>query len=229
MGRKVFVTYKYSDTFVKDLDLYEHSIWGVTKIQTRARHYVDKLSELLEKGDHIYKGEDDGQSLSDFSDEHIASTLRDKIYDSTITIVLISKGMKKLFTAEKDQWMPWEISYSLRESTRNGRTSSSNGIIAVVIPDEWNSYGYYVNHSYLCGCRMLNTDFLFNILKTNMFNQKEPSTSICSDGTTIYYGDNSFIQTVKWDDFIKGPNIYLDKAIAIRDNMSNYIINKSIE
>ena len=48
MGRKVFVTYKYSDNQVMDLDIYEQTWWGNSKIQTTARHYVDKLSEILE-------------------------------------------------------------------------------------------------------------------------------------------------------------------------------------
>jgi hypothetical protein len=115
MGRKIFVTYKYSDSQVMDLNIYERNSWGTSKIQTTARHYVDKLSEILENDDHIYKGEDDGESLANFSEDHIASKLRDKIFDSTITIVFVSKGMKSLWLAEKDQWMPWEISYSLKE------------------------------------------------------------------------------------------------------------------
>src|SRR6218665_371013 len=134
MGRKVFVSYKYGDTQVQDLNIYEQTAWGKYKIQTKVRHYVDKLSEILDDGDNIFKGEDDGHSLKDFSDDHIASKLRDKIYDSTVTIVFISKGMKNPFSSEKNQWIPWEVSYSLRESTRNGRTKSCNGIIAVVLP-----------------------------------------------------------------------------------------------
>src|SRR5690606_37942089 len=136
MGRKVFVSYKYADTQVQDLNVYEENWFGQKiKVQTKARHYVDELAKILDKEDHIFKGEDDGESLADFSDETIASKLRDKIYDSSITIVLVSKGMKT-YEAEKDQWTPWEISYSLKEYTRNGRTSLSNGILAVVLPDE---------------------------------------------------------------------------------------------
>ncbi|MGZ4009907.1 MAG: TIR domain-containing protein [Flavisolibacter sp.] len=114
MGRKVFVSYKYSDNQVMDLDIYEQSLWGNFKVQTTVRHYVNKLSEILENDDHIYKGENDGESLANFSDDHIASKLRDKIFDSTITIVFVSKGMKNPWLPEKDQWMPWEISYSLK-------------------------------------------------------------------------------------------------------------------
>jgi hypothetical protein len=228
MGRKIFVSYKYSDAHVQDLNLYQNTYFGLQKVQTTARHYVDKLAEIIEIGDHIYKGEDDGQSLASFSDEFIASTLRDKIYDSSITIVLVSKGMKDVWKNERDQWMPWEISYSLKEYSRNGRTSLSNGIICIVLPDEYGNYEYYITNDLVCNCRTLNTLFLFQILKNNMFNHKYPSTSICSNGSLIYSGDSCYIQSVKWDDFKSYPNYYLDKAIELRDKIADYRITKNI-
>ncbi|MFX1706891.1 TIR domain-containing protein [Chitinophaga sp. CC14] len=229
MGRKIFVSYKYGDTYVKDLGIYEDGLWGKVKVATKARHYVDRLSDILTEEEHIYKGEDDGQSLADFSDMYIASALRDKIYDSSITIVFVSKGMKNFLEAESDQWMPWEISYSLRESSRGGRTSGSNGIIAIVLPDELDSYGYYITYSSECNCRMLNTGFLFKILRDNMFNEKSPTTSACVNGTIVYHGDNCYIQTVTWHDFISNPNKYLDKAIEIRDKIDKYNIVKNLD
>jgi len=228
MGRKVFVSYKYGDTQVKDLNVYEENWFGQdVKVQTKARHYVNELSEILDSEDHIFKGEDDGQSLADFSDEYIASSLRDKIYDSSITIVLVSKGMKT-YEAEKDQWIPWEISYSLKEYTRNGRTSLSNGIIAVILPDEWEKYEYYITRDSECDCRTLNTSFLFQILKDNMFNIKEPNRRLCN-GSYVYTGESSYIQSVKWEDFKSNPNYYLNKAIELRDKKENYNIIKTVK
>lgn len=230
MGRKVFVTYKYGDTQVQDLNVYEDSIWfGRQKVPAKARHYVNELSSILDGEDHIYKGEEDGQSLADFSDEYIESTLRTKIYDSSITIVLISKGMKDIWKNEKDQWMPWEISYSLKEYTRNGRTSLSNGIIAVVLPDEFGSYGYYLNADSVCNCTNYNTPFLFQILRDNMFNVKSSDTYLCSNGSTIFRGDFSYIPSVKWQDFIISPNTHLNKAIELRDKKEQYNITKAVK
>ncbi len=226
MGRKVFVTYKYSDTQVMDLGIYEQTWLGTSKVQTTVRHYVDKLSEILENDDHIYKGEDDGESLANFSDDHIASKLRDKIFDSTITIVFVSKGMKSSWLPEREQWMPWEISYSLKEITRSGRTSSSNAIIAVVLPDQYGNYDYYLTHDSICNCRNLNTPFLFGILRCNMFNEKTPTTSLCVNGSIVYHGDYSYIQSVTWEDFKTSHNTYLNKAVDLKDKIDNYNITK---
>jgi hypothetical protein len=228
MGRKVFVTYKYSDSQVMDLNIHEQNWLGTYKIQTTVRHYVDKLSEILENDDHIYKGEDDGESLANFSDDHIASSLRDKIYDSTITIVFVSKGMKNPLLPERDQWMPWEISYSLKEITRNGRTSGTNAMIAVVLPDEFGSYNYYLSHDSICNCRSLNTSFLFEILRCNMFNEKSPTTTLCSNGNLVYHGDYCYIRSVKWDDFKISHNTYLNNAVEIREKIDQYNITKNL-
>lgn len=135
----------------------------------------------------------------------------------------------KNWGAEKDQWIPWEISYSLKEYTRNGRTSLSNGIIAVILPDIYGSYEYYITRDEICNCKSLNTDFIFKILKENMFNVKSPNTGNCSNGTTIYYGDCSYIQSIKWSDFKENLNYYLDKAMELRDNKDSYNLTKTIK
>src|ERR1700744_5225433 len=109
MGRKIFITYKYGDTNVRALP---------NIFYTKARDYVTALQAKIDKEDHINKGELDGESLDHFEDEAIASSLRNKIYDSSITIVLISPTMKTT-EPERDQWIPWEISYSLKEHSRN--------------------------------------------------------------------------------------------------------------
>lgn len=228
MARKVFVSYKYSDSLVQDLNLYEDSFFGLIKIVTTARHYVDKLSNQLAEDDHIYKGENDGESMGNLADSSISSKLGDKIFDSSVTIVLISKGMKDPFSSENDQWIPWEVSYSLKEQTRLGKSSSTNGVIAVILPDEYGSYEYYITLDNECDCRSLNTPFLFQILRDNMFNVKEPNRRLCN-GSWIYTGDSSYIQSVKWSDFILYPSKYIDKAIELRDKKDDFNIVKTIK
>ena len=232
MRRNVFVSYKYSDSKVQDLDLYELvDFFGSKlkrKITTTARHYVDKLAEKLETDDHIYKGEDDDESMESLADSTIGSKLGDKIFYSSVTIVLISKGMKEPFTAEKDQWIPWEVSYSLKEQTRQNQRSKTNGVIAVVLPDEYGSYEYYITRDEECNCRTLNTPFLFMILEKNMFNVKLPNRRLCN-GSFVYTGDTSYIQSIKWEDFIINSSIYIEKAIELRDRQYEFELIKNIK
>lgn len=175
MARKIFVSYKHSDNSVKFLN-------G----QGTARAYVDKLIELFES-DEIYKGEGD-EDLSDFKDETIAGHLKDKIYDSSLTLVLISPQMKEVGKKESDQWIPWEVAYSLKEITRNNRTSRTNAMLAVVLPDWNSSYSYYLQEDTCpsCHCRMLSTYKLFQILRDNMFNIKQPNYSDCPNHWELY-------------------------------------------
>ncbi len=232
MGRNVFVSYKYSDSKVQDLDLYELVDFLGSKmkrkIATTVRHYVDKLAEKIESDDHIYKGEDDGESMKSLADSTIGSKLGDKIFYSSVTIVLVSKGMKDTFKDEKDQWIPWEVSYSLKEQTRQDQRSKTNGVIAVVLPDELGSYEYYLTRDAECECSSLNTPFLFEILRENMFNVKVPNKRLCN-GRWVYTGDASYIQSVKWDDFVVKPSAYIEKAIDLRDRKDEFELRKNIK
>lgn len=141
MGHKIFVSYKYADANVQALPgLYT---------QTTVRSYVDKFEyHLHSRGSSIYKGERNGTDLSMFSEDYIWQLLKDKIYDSTVTVLFISPNMKEYGKWERSQWIPWEIAYSLREQTRSDRTSHSNAIVAVILPDKAGNYGYYswMNH-----------------------------------------------------------------------------------
>ena len=229
MGHKVFVSYKYSDDNVKKIT---SDLWHKDTV----RDYVDKLEEYLnDSSDHIYKGESDGDDLSTMSDDTIWSTLKDRIYDSTLTIVMISPNMKEGLAKERDQWIPWEISYSLKEVSRKNKsgksvTSSSNAMIAVVVPDKTGSYAYYTYKNECCDspCRILKTDTLFSILKDNMFNVKEPDSKVCGINNKIYYGESSYIISVTWEDFIADPEHYIDRAFLIQNSIDKYDVVKEL-
>lgn len=138
MGYKVFVSYKYADSNVKSL--------GYSWQASTVRDYVDRFqSQLQSRGSSIYKGERDGEDLSYLSEATIWSKLKDRIYDSSITVLFISPGMREMYKSDKNQWIPWEIAFSIREQTRNDRTSHSNAVVAVVLPDRNGSTYYYNN------------------------------------------------------------------------------------
>lgn len=220
MANKIFVSYKHNDTLVQRLP---------NSILSTARDYVDELERYIKEYDHIYKGEHDGEDMGSLADSTIGSKLGDKIFDSSVTIVLISRGMKEL-TPERDQWIPWEISYSLKEQSRQGGRSKSNAVLAVVLPDTAGSYSYYITNNSECNSRTLNTGWLFRILSENMFNHKykDNQTRTCN-GKTIYTGQPSYIESVEWNRFIIEPQKYIDNALELRSRISEYEITKNLK
>lgn len=219
MARKIFVSYKHHDSSVKPLKQFG---------ATTTRDYVDLLEQYFE-GDHIYKGEKDGEDFGAFKDETTESHLRDKIFDSSITIVLISKKMKEFGISEDEQWIPWEISYSLREKNREDKTSTTNAMLAVIVPDEIGSYSYMVNH-YPCVTQW-NTASLFKVLGINMFNRNKKNLILCTNcGNHHHTGnDHSYIHPVKWDNFISDINGYIDLATQLNENIDEYDIKKEMQ
>lgn len=227
MGHKIFISYKYKDNDVKRItsDNNENTV----------RDYVNKLEQLFETTDYIYKGESDGEDLSHLSDDAIWETLKNRIYDSTLTIVMISKKMKEN-TKDRNQWIPWEISYSLKEISRKNKagnmvTSSSNAILAIVIPDKEGSYSYFLEDNVCCNtkCRTVKSDKFFKILERNMFNIKNPTKTGCPNGKTLYQGTCSYIVTVKWEDFISNYNKYIDTAYYNQNSIEKFDVYKEVD
>lgn len=208
MSRKIFVSYKYADDNVKQLGYSYNNLFSE---KTTVRKYVDKLEEIIGVN-NIYKGENDGEDMSSLSDDSIWNNLKEKIFDSSVTIVLISPNMKEYFIPQKAQWIPQEISYSLKSITHNGRTSDSNGIVCVVLPDKYGSYNYYINKS-LYGTTY-NDNVTFDIINNNINNYR--------------YGAGSYIVTVTWEDFLTDFNKYIDEAVEHKDNKEDYNITKVI-
>ena len=192
------------------------------------RTYADKLEDYFDKTSFaIYKGESDDEDLSHLSDDEIWEKLKDRIYDSTVTIVLISPNMKELYRSDKSQWIPWEISYSLKETTRKDRTSRSNAILAVVLPDKNNSYSYFLGYEQCYdGSYKFNFDVVFDILRKNMLNKKISKN--CYYGVLNYDEEHSYIKTVKWSEFIREPLKYINIAIDIKSHIDEYNIVKEI-
>ncbi len=226
MGRKIFVSYKFADDQVEDLSLLCNST---------VRDYVTEFEDLLDSSDNIYKGENDGEDLSTLSEETIWQRLKDRIYDSSVTVIFISPGMKESNKPDKEQWIPWEVSYSLKETSRkntNGDpiTSKTNAMVAVVLPDVNGSYSYYLEERICCSsrCTTHHTPILFQILKDNKFNLKDATQKPCTKGSTIWYGDYSYIAAVKWCDFKNNYNKYIDAAYERQNNIENYAIVKTL-
>ena len=150
MGRKIFVSYKYRDYDVQIMPDVTQPTWPCD--------YVDYIQNKVLSSDDIYKGEKSDEDISDWDEDDIWEHLKDKIYDSTITIILISPNMKEPGKWQKSQWIPWEISYSVRETKRKNRTSHRNALLAVILPNKAGNYDYFDKNE------------AFPILKSNIEN-----------------------------------------------------------
>lgn len=229
MGHKIFVSYKYADSNVKQINTFSRE-------HDTVRTYVNQLEKYIsETSEHIYKGEGDNEDLSDLTEDTIWEKLKERIYDSSLTIIMISPGMRDPYLSDKEQWIPWEISYSLKEvsrKTKSGeyKSSFSNAMLAIVLPDRFGSYSYYTYTNTCCStkCRHLNTNFLFDIMRLNMFNINNPNAEICNNNSKVYHGDSSYISSVKWDDFIADPEKYIKNAYDIQSKIVHYKIVKDL-
>ena len=102
MAHKTFISYKYSE----------------------AQNLRDKIIDSLGEDAKYYQGEtSDSPDLTDTSTENIKKNLRDMMFDTSVTIVIISPNIKK------SRWIDWEIEYSLKRITRKERTSHTNGVV----------------------------------------------------------------------------------------------------
>lgn len=240
---KIFISYKYADNQVhQELDKKywaeeTNELTGTVIKETKAtgRAYVNYLEELIGR-DHIYKGEKDDESLDGKNEEQIWEIIKPKVHDSTVTLIAISRGMKET-GQENNQWMPHEIRYSLWEVERGDKTSSTNALLGVILPDQYGSYEYIYGKSSCPHCAHVNlidkhnNPYLFSILKGNIFNRKSGNGQKCLNGlcsTLIYNDGHSYLHLVTLEEFIKDHQTHIDKALKIKDNCDLYSIEKTI-
>ena len=189
MAHKTFISYKYSE----------------------ARDLRDKIIRRLGNDATYYQGEtSQSPNYSDRTTEYIKDKLKDMIYDSSVTIVILSPNMNQ------SNWIDWEISYSLKEMSRNGRTSKTNGIIAVAQKSIWSGYNWLYQSGYY-GQPILNTNIISPLIAKNQKNLNHE-----------YTGDESYISIVTEDEFLKYPSYYIDKAFEKSQNSWKYRIIKEV-
>ncbi len=58
-----------------------------------------------------------------------------------------------------------------------------------------------------------------------MFNRKLGDTRVCDTGSTIWRGEFSYIRSVKWCNFIKNTESYIDASYKRQKDIDNYDIH----
>ena len=214
------MSYKYHDGSVRQFK-------GRSYGETTVRNYVDVISEIIEEtGKYYYRGEDDGEDLSHLNYKTVERILADKMFYTSITLVLISPDMFEN-VQEIEQWIPWEISYSLRNKTRIDGNSNMNAILAIVLPDRNGSYDYAM---YKSGRGyFVRSEAFFEIIHVNMFNRKGAMIEVDDHDNMKYLPGNSYVALARWDDFRSNPEHYMDLALANRWNWDRFDIVKKID
>ena len=202
MSHKTFISYKYSE----------------------ARRLRDDIINALGDDASYYKGEtSDSPDLTDTSTENIKKHLRDMMYDTSVTIVIISPNMKE------SKWIDWEIEYCLKDNTRKNRTSHTNGVVGVIMKHNGGYNWYKTSSENDDGCTswFYKTELVYDIINKNRFNQtpKKYSCNVCK---TVNSLTGSYISFVEEETFLANPGKYIDNAYDKSENdAAGYVLSKT--
>ncbi|MCE8973933.1 TIR domain-containing protein [Bacteroides fragilis] len=201
MAHKTFISYKYSEA--KDLR--------------------DRIIEELGDDAKYYRGETaESPDLTGTTIDSIKNHLKDMMFDTTVTIVIISPNLKE------SKWVDWELKYSLKEITRRDKTSRTNGIIGVIMKVN-NSYDWlisYTSNSDGCRSRMIDNSILCDIINKNRYNLNTNNRYSCPICKTFDQLNGSYIALVEEDDFLNNPDKYIENAFSKCQSIWNYDITK---
>jgi len=200
MAKKTFISYKYDE----------------------AQELRNKILEKLGEDAKFYRGEtSNSPDLSDSTTERIKEYLKDMIFSTSVTIVIISPRMIS------SKWIDWEIEYSLHNYKRGDITSSSNGVVAVIMningSTDWlkihsiNTHGLYKVQ--------FRNEYLFPIISRNHYNSNPPLKH-CNDCNTYDSLNGSYITMVDENEFLNYPDYYINNAYDKSKQLSNYILKK---
>lgn len=201
MAHKTFISYKYSE----------------------ATGLRDRIIEAMGDDATYYQGEtSDSPDMSDESNRKIQEYLKECMFPTSVTIVIISPHMKE------SHWIDWEIEYCLKKITRDGRASHRNGVVGVVMKDDNNSYDWFKYKITKPDGHVLNgyhTEKVYDIINDNRFNQN-PRQYHCETCHSYDRLTGSYISFIEEDDFLENIDKYINNAYDKSENdASGYIIS----
>lgn len=202
MARKTFISYKYSES----------------------RNLRDRIIDALGEDASYYQGEtSNSDDMSDETNQRITEVLKDMIFDTSVTIVILSPKMTE------SHWIDWEIEYSLKAITRGEKTSHTNGVVAVIKKID-GGYSWFKSNGCNChGSSTVSYDMsnVFNIISNNHFNSNPPQWH-CKDCKTYDYLNGSYIAFIEEDDFLENPQKFIENAYnKSQNNGDGYSLQKT--
>lgn len=199
MAHKTFISYKWSE----------------------AQDLRDRIIDAMGEDSTYFKGEtSDSPDLTDTSTENIKKHLRDMMFDTSVTIVILSPHIKE------SKWIDWEIEYCLKLETRKDRTSRRNGVVGVImkVDGSYDWFKYSVQKPDGCKENNYHTYLMYDIINNNRFNQN-PVQYHCETCKSYDALTGSYISFVEEDEFLSHIDKYIDNAYDKSENdASGYII-----
>jgi len=200
MARKTFISYKYSE----------------------AQGIRDEILEALGDDATYYQGETaDSPDLTDTSTENIKKNLMDMMYDTSVTIIIISPNLKN------SKWVDWEIEYSLKEIRRKDRISKTNGVVGVIqkVHGGYDWFVTKVKQDDGCILRTYDTSKLYEIINANRYNCKE-KVYACNKCKSFSQLDGSYISLIDANDFLSEPEKYIENAFEKSEKADEFNLRK---
>ena len=200
MARKTFISYKYSE----------------------AQDLRDDIIEALGEDATYYQGETShSPDLTDESTELIRKNLTDMMYVTSVTIVIISPNLTK------SNWIDWEIEYCLKEYSRKGRTSKTNGVVGVIQKCD-GGYSWLVTNATKpdgCSLRQYDTSKLYPIINNNRYkrNGQGYACNTCKSHDQLH---GSYISLIDESDFLADPAKYIEDAHQKSENAEDFDLTK---
>ena len=200
MARKTFISYKYSE----------------------ARGLRNEILNALGDDAVYYQGETaDSPDLTDNMTETIKRKLMDMMYGTSVTIVVVSPNFKE------SKWIDWEVEYCLKEISRQGRTSKTNGVVGV-IQKVYGRYDWLVTKSKKsdgCVMRSYDTSKLYSIINNNRYRRKGQGYA-CDFCKSYSQLDGSYISLINESGFLEDPEKYIENAYQKSEKYDEFDLKK---
>lgn len=162
--------------------------------------------------DVIHKSLDEAIDSED--EDYIMRRIReDYLSDSTVTIFLIGARSAENLGTHEQRFIKRELQASLY----HGQGNTKNGILGVVLPHMYDSIYKGTNSCHICQ----GTHNIVNLLDSTVIKEFSYNYYI-PNNKCAWSEDDRYCVLVKWDDFAKTPETYINIAFAKRtSNIAN--------
>lgn len=192
MGHKCFISYKKEDTA-----------------------YRNELLRLFSFSDVINKSLD--RTIDSLNGDYVMQVIRqDYLKDSTVTVFLIGQHSSE---REGSDWYGdknYFIKRELQASLYNGVGNTRNGIVGIVLPE---MYDTVFRGTYTCDkCGATHTNV--NIGDSTVIREFSANYYMEPHAGCAWSEDDRYCVLVKWDDFIRNPEYYVEAAFQKRTSVA---------